>query len=165
MDLDADMSGVAEALCPIHTIEAPGVVAADPKKKATRKASAKAKASADVPKTSKTRKTAKNSSPAAAVNPSGAHDAASRIGASRHGSDAAPAASPNGEADQSDELANAICLKLGGDGTAVKNLDPARILRGEQLGRTVQGVTWCISSFLFCCFLLRGLTVRLLDCY
>ena len=40
-----------------------------------------------------------------------------------------------------DELATAICNKIGGDGRAVRNLDVQKILLGEQIGRTLQGAS------------------------
>eukprot|EP00438_Fugacium_kawagutii_P021039 Skav236146 [mRNA] locus=scaffold2146:61172:64783:+ [translate_table: standard] len=145
LDVSEALASMPGALCPIHTIESTHVQSPErAKRKATKKVAAKPKGEA--PRSSRPRTTKAKVGKTAPAGLPEASEAASKIPGSRHGSDGAFAPHVS-ESDQHDELANAICQKIGGDGTAVKNLDPARILRGEQLGRTLQGaLSACVTN-------------------
>lgn len=108
------------------TLRAPGVV--EPK----RKAKAKAAAGKSAAGPTRARQPKAKSAPSMPVPPPVAADTESQ------------GASPSEGAE--DELATAICNKIGGDGRAVRNLDVQKILLGEQIGRTLQGARRILST-------------------
>lgn len=58
------------------------------------------------------------------------------------GEDARSVVSPQEDIGGLDDLISAISSKLGGDMKSIRNLRPEKILEGDALGRSLQGVPW-----------------------